>query len=151
MCSSSFSHFTSPYCSDSESSEDKPKKRRSKLKKRSRSYSEVTVKNVIRGMTRKNLHDGIKKMLTEHRTTLLCDDWGLINEECRDDILGDLEANHKTKAANRLIDYFHDNHTGEELLHFCDFLTEEAKDAGRNPQLLNLAKAIKKAVHDASL
>ena len=151
MCSSSFSHFTSPYCSDSESSEDKPKKRRSKLKKRSRSYSEVTVKNVIRGMTRKNLHDGIKKMLTEHRTNLLCDDWGLINEECRDGILGDLKANNKTKAADRLIDYFNDTHTGEELLHFCDFLTKEAKKAGQNPQLLKLAKSIKEAVHDASL
>ena len=108
------------------------------------------MRDVIRGMTRKKLHRGIKNMLTEHRTNLLYDDWGLINEECRDDILGDLKANNKTKAANRLVDYFHDNHTGEELLHFCDFLTKEAKDAGRNPQLLKLAKAIKEAVHDAS-
>ena len=107
------------------------------------------MRDVIRRMTRKNLHSGIKKMMTEHRTNLLCDDWELINEECRDDILGDLKANNKTKAANRLIDYFRDTHTGEELLHFCDFLTKEAKDAGRNSQLLKLAKAIKKAVHDA--
>ena len=150
----SFSHFTSPYCPDSsassESSEDKPKKRGSKSTKRSIFYSGVTVRDVIRRMTRKNLHNGIKKMLTEHRTNLLFDDWGLIDDECKDDILGDLKANNKTKAANRLIDYFHDNHTGEELLHFCDFLTEEANDAGRNPQLLKLPKAIKKAVHDAS-
>ena len=108
------------------------------------------MRDVIRGMTRKKLHSGIRKMLTEHRTNLLYDDWGLINEECRDNVLGDLGTNNKTKAANRLIDYFHDNHTGEELLRFCDFLTEEAKDAGRNPQLLKLAKAIKKAVRDAS-
>ena len=108
------------------------------------------MRDVIRGMTLKNLHSGIKNMLTEHRTNLLCDDWQLINEECRDDILGDLEANKKTKAADRLIDYFDNNHTGEELLLFCDFLTKEAKDAGRNPQLLKLAKSIKEAVYDVS-
>ena len=108
------------------------------------------MRDVIRSMTREKLHGGIKKMLTEHRTNLFYDDWGLINEECRDDILGDLKANNKTKAANSLIDYFDNNHTGEELLHFCDFLTKEAKKAGRNPQLLELAKAIKEAVHDAS-
>ena len=49
----------------------------------------------------------------------LFDDWGLINEECWHNILGDLGANNKTKSAHRLIDYFHDNHIGEELLHFC--------------------------------
>ena len=150
----SFSHFTSPCCPDSsassESSEDKTKKRGSKSTKRSTSYSEVTVRDVIQRLTRKNLHSGIKNMLTEHRTDLLCDDWGLINEECRDDILGDLEANKKTKAANRLIDYFRNTHSGKELLLFCDFLTTEAKDAGRNSQLLELAKAIKEAVYDAS-
>ena len=150
----SFSHFTSPYCSDfsasSESSEDKPKKRSSKSTKRSISYSEVTVRDVIRRMTREKLHSGIKKMLTEQRTILLCDDWGLIDDECKDDILGDLKANNKTKAADRLIDYFNNNHTGEELLHFCDFLTKEAKKAGQNPQLFKLAKAIKVAVYDAS-
>ena len=108
------------------------------------------MRDVIRGMTREKLHSGIKNMLMEHRTNLLCDDWELINEECRDDILGDLKANNKTKAADRLIDYFDNNHTGEELLHFCDFLTKEAKDGGRNPKLLKLAKSIKEAVHDVS-
>ena len=108
------------------------------------------MRDVIRGMTREKLHSGIKKMLTEHRTNLLYDDWGLINEDCRDDILGDLTANNKTKAADRLIDYFHDNHSGDELLHFCEFLTKEAKKAGRNSQLLKLANAIKEAVHDTS-
>ena len=108
------------------------------------------MRGVIQGMTHEKLHNGIKKMLTEHRTTLLYDDWGLINEEYRDDILGDLTAKSKTKAANRLIDYFDNNHTGEQLLLFCDFLTKEAKKAGQNPQLLKLAKAIKEAVHDAS-
>ena len=108
------------------------------------------MRDVIRGMTREKLHSGIKKMLTEHRTNLLCDDWELINEECRDDILGDLKANNKTKAADRLIDYFNNNHTGEELLLFCDLLTKEAKKAGRNTQLLKLANAIKEAVHIAS-
>ena len=109
------------------------------------------MRDVIRGMTREELHSGIKKMMTKHRTTLLYDDWGLINEECRDEILGNLRANHKTEAADTLIDYFDNNHTGEELLQFCDFLTKEAKKAGRNSQLLKLAKAIKEAVHDASL
>ena len=108
------------------------------------------MRGVIRGMTCEKLHSGIKKMMTKHRTNLLCDDWGLINEECRDDILGDLKANHKTEAADRLIDYFCDNHTGDELLHFCEFLTKEAKKAGRNSQLLKFANAIKEAVHDAS-
>ena len=108
------------------------------------------MRDVFRGMTCEKLHSGIKKMLTEQRTNLLYDDWGLINEKCRDDILGDLGANNKTKAANRLIDYFDNNHTGEELLHFCEFLTKEAKDEGRNPQLLKLAKAMKEAVYDAS-
>ena len=108
------------------------------------------MRDVIRGMTHKNLRDGIRRMVNEDRTKVLCDDWELINEVCRDDILGDLEANDKTKAANRLIDHFNNNHTGEELLLFCTFLTKEAKDAGRNPQLLKLAKAIKEAVYDAS-
>ena len=111
---------------------------------------ERQVSHHIQGMTRAKLHGGIKRMLTDHHINLLCDDWRLINEECRDDILGDLKANNKTKAANRLIDYLHDNHTGEELLHFRDFLMKEAKDAGRNTQLLKLAKSIKEAVHDAS-
>ena len=109
------------------------------------------MRDVIQGMTREKLHSGIKKMLTEQHTNLLYDDWELIDDECKDDILGDLGTNKKTKAANRLIDHFHDNHTGKELLHFCDFLTKEAKDAGRNSQLLKLAKAIKEAVYDASL
>ena len=69
-------------------------------------------------MKHKTLHTGVKKMLTEHRTGLLFDDWKLINEGCRDDILGDLEANNKTKSANRLIDYFDNSHTGEKLLLF---------------------------------
>ena len=107
------------------------------------------MRDVIRGMTHEKLHGGIKNMLTEQRTNLLYDDWELINEECRDDILGNLTANNKTKAANRLIDYFDNNHTGEELLHFCDFLTKVAKDAGRYPLLFKLAKDIKEAVHDA--
>ena len=143
----SFSHFTPPYCSEKQG---KPKKRGSKSTKRSISYSVVTVRDVIRRMTREKLHGGIKKMMTKHRTSLLCDDWGLINEECRDDILGDLKANNKTEAANRLIDYFCNNHSGDELLHFCEFLTKEAKKAGRNSQLLKLVNAIKEAVHDAS-
>ena len=137
----------SPYYSDSressESSEDE-------TTKKGRPYSEVTVREVIRRMTREKLHSGIKKMLTEHRTNLLCDDWEFINEECRDDILGDLKANRKTIAADRLINYFDNNHTGEELLLFCDFLTKAAKKAGRSPQLLKMVKAIKEAVYDAS-
>ena len=107
------------------------------------------MRDVIQGMTRKNIYSGIRRILNEDRTKVLFDDWELIDEDCRDDILGDLTANNKTKAANRLIDYFDNNHTGEELLHFCDFLTKEAKEAGRNPQLFKLAKAIKEAVYDA--
>ena len=57
-------------------------------------------------------------------------------------MLGHLQANRKFDAADRLIDYFKDNHTGEQLCDFCHFLTEQAKDADRNSQMCKLAKGI---------
>ena len=117
---------------------------------RRRPYSDVSVKDVIRCIKRETLHTGVKKMLTEHHTGLLFDDWELINEGCRDDILGHLQANRKVEAADRLIDYFKDNHTGEQLCDFCRFLTKLARDTGRNSQLHKLAKGIEDALDYAS-
>ena len=57
----SFSHFTPPYCSDpsasSASFESKTRKRGSKSTKRSRSYSEITVRDVIQGILTKEVKD----------------------------------------------------------------------------------------------
>ena len=115
-----------------------------------RSYTNVSVESVVRKITRKKLHDGIKRMLSEQRTHLLHDDWKLINESCRDSMLGLLGCKNYVKAANELIDYFKKTHTGEELLIFSKFMREEAEDDGRNQQLLNLAKSIEDAVYTAS-
>ena len=130
------------------------KKNRSKLAKskpnEKRSYSNVSVEFIVRKITRKKLHSGIKSMLSEHRTELLHDDGKLINESCKDSILGLLENRNYVKAANEFIDYFKKTHTGEELLIFSDFLRQEAEDDGRNQQLLNLAESIEDAVYSAS-
>ena len=134
------------------SSEFPAKKNQSKLSKRKR-YNKISYNNVpvvIKKLTRKKLRDAVKKMLNGQRIRDLCDDWELIDETCRDIILGLLEKGNKVEAADQLIDYFKDTHTGEELLIFTDFLKEEAGDGGRNQQLLNLAESIEEAVYSAS-
>ena len=90
-------------------------------------------------------------MLNRQRIRLLCDDWKLINQKCKNSILGYLKGNEIEEAADHLIDYFQKTHTGEELLMFARFLREEAKGDGRNTQLLNLAKSIEQAVHSLLL
>ena len=134
----------------SELSEKKNQSKSIKSKQnKKRSYSNVPVELVIRKITRKKLCGAVKKMLNGQRIRVLCDDWELINETCKDIILGLLEKRNNVEAADQLIDYFKETHTGEELLLFSDFLREEA-EGGRNPQLLNLAKSIEEAVYSAS-
>ena len=135
-------------------SEFSAKKNLSKLSKSKQNkkifYSNVPVEFVIKKLTRKKLCGAVKKMLNGQRIRVLCDDWGLVDETCRDIILGLLEKRNKVEAADQLIDYFKDTHTSKELLIFRNFLREEAGDGGRNPQLLKLAKSIEEAVYSAS-
>ena len=129
------------------------KENQSKLAKNKRnkkiSYSNVPVEFVIRKITRKKLCGAVKKMLNGQRIRVLCDDWELINETCKDIILGLLEKRNNAEAADQLIDYFKETHTGEELLLFSDFLRDEVEGDGRNQQLLNLAKSIEESVYSA--
>ena len=134
----------------SELSEQKNQSKSIKSKRSKKtSYSNVPVEYVIRKITRKKLCGAVKKMLNGQRIRVLCDDKELINETCKDIILGLLEKRNNVEAADQLIDYFKETHTGEELLLFSDFLREEAEDDGRNQQLLNLAKSIEEAVYSA--
>ena len=117
-----------------------------------RSYDNVSVNAVIRKITRKKLHGGIMGMLNGQRIRLLHDDWKLINQKCKNSILGYLEKrNEIEEAADQLIDYFQKTHAGKQLLMFTRFLREEAEDDGQNPQLLNLAKSIEQAVRSLLL
>ena len=116
-----------------------------------RCYDNVSVNAVIHKITRQKLHGAVGRMLNGHRIRLLHDDWKLINEKCKNIILGLEKNNDIDEAADQLIDYFQKTHTGEELLMFAHFLREEAKGDGRNTQLLNLAKSIEEAVYSASL
>jgi hypothetical protein len=100
-------------------------------------------------MTRQKLTEGVKKMLTDHCTHILCDDQHLINDDCRHRILALLANGHKIDAANQLIDYFRNNHDGSSLDKFCKFLICQAHQAGSSANMTNLSEEIRTAMESA--
>ena len=107
----------------------------------------MTREKLTRGVEK--LTRGVEKMLTKHRIQTLCDDVHLIDDECRNRILAMLNNGQKTDAADRLIDYFKNNHNGSSLVSFCDFLRSEAEGAGNAPNLLDFSKQIAEAMKKA--
>ena len=100
-------------------------------------------------MTRQKLTEGVKKMLTDNRTHILCDDQHLINDDCRHRILALLANGHNIDAANQLIDYFRNNHDGSSLDKFCKFLNCQAHQAGGSANMTKLSEEIRKAMESA--
>jgi hypothetical protein len=100
-------------------------------------------------MTRQKLTEGVKKMLTDHCTHILCDDQHLINDDCRHRILALLANGHKIDAANQLIDYFRNNHDGSSLDKFCKFLICQAHQAGGSANMTKLSEEIRTAMESA--
>ena len=100
-------------------------------------------------MTREKLTEGVKKMLTDNRTHILCDDQHLINDDCRHRILSLLASGHNIDAANQLIDYFRNNHDGSSLDKFCEFLNCQAHQAGSSASMTKLSEEIRNAMERA--
>ena len=85
-------------------------------------------------------------MLTKSRADTLEQHYKLIDFSCNAKIKSLLERGEPDEAATKLIEYFKKNHIDVDLLQFCEFLRDEAKEAGRGAVLLGLANWIERAV-----
>ena len=92
------------------------------------------------------LISNVKDILTDTLVHTLERQYKLIDSSCNAKIQSLLESGKPDKAATTLIEYFERNHSDVDLLRFCAFLRDEAKEAGRGAVLQGLANWIESAV-----
>ena len=110
------------------------------------SYSHVKAQDILKSFKLRILSKDIKDMLTILRLKIMKRDYSLIDSACNSSISANLNQGKQNEAATTLIEYFEKNHDGNALLRFCDFLRDEAEEAGEAPRLKNLADTIERAV-----
>ena len=108
-------------------------------------YSHIKAKEVIKSFKWRDITKDVKDMLTINRANLLERDYYLIDSNSSDAIIADLQKGDPVSAATTLIVYFEKNHKGNDLLRFCTFLEDEAKESGSSA-LKDLAVNIERAV-----
>ena len=112
------------------------------------SYSRVRAKDVIKSFKWRELRKDIEDMLTIPRVDTLEREYNLIDSTCNAKIEAQLDHGDPAAAASKLLKHFEKNHNGDDMLRFCEFLRDEAKEAGRSAVLEDLADRIEKSVKD---
>ena len=110
--------------------------------------SHVRAEKVLETLDWCELRKNIKDMLTESRAHTLKRQYNLIDSSCNAKIQSLLGRGEPDSAATKLIEYFEANHSDVDLLRFCEFLRDEAKEAGGSAVLEGLADKIERAVKD---
>ena len=110
------------------------------------SYKHVKAKDALGSLKWRELSNDIKDMLNKPRVDIMQRDYNLIDSACNSSIKTYLDKGDPYEAATTLIDYFEENHDGDALLKFCEFLRDEAKEAGEAPRLKDLVDKIERAV-----
>ena len=110
------------------------------------SYRHVKAKEVIESFRWRDLSKDIKDMLKKPRLMIMERDHKLIDSACTLSIKAYLDKGDPDEAATMFIDYFEKTHNGDALLKFCEFLRDEAKEAGDAARLIDLADKIERAV-----
>ena len=110
--------------------------------------SHVRAEIVLKTLNWHKLKKNVKDMLKKSRVDTLEQHYKLIDSSCKAKIKSLLERGEPDEAATELIDYFKRNHSDVDLLLFCEFLRDEAKEAGRSAVLEDLADWIERAVKD---
>ena len=87
-------------------------------------------------------------MLTISRADTLEREYNLIDSPCNAKIEAQLDRGDRAAAASKLLKYFDKNHNGDDMLQFCEFLRDEAKEAGGSAALEDLADKIERTVKD---
>ena len=114
------------------------------------SYGHVKAKDVLGFFKWRELSKDIKAMLKKPRLSIMERDYKLIDSACNLSIKAHLDQGNADEAATMFIDYFEKNHDGDALLRFCEFLREEAEEAGGVARLKDLADKIERAVKGSS-
>ena len=112
------------------------------------SYSHVRAEDVLQTFDWRELRKDVKDMLTKSRVYTLERQYKLIDSPCKAKIISDLERGDPNSATTTLIEYFEANHKGDGMLRFCEFLRDEAEEAGGSAVLEGLADGIERAVKD---
>ena len=110
--------------------------------------SRVRARDVLETLNWRELISNVKDMLTDTRVYTLERQYRLIDSSCNAKIQSLLVGGEPDKAAITLIKYFEVNHSGADLLRFCEFLRDEVKEAGMGAVLEDLADKIERAVKD---
>ena len=112
------------------------------------SYKHVKAKDALGSLKWRELSNDIKDMLNKRRVDNMQRgrEYNLIDSACSSSIKTYLTQGDPYEAATKLIDYFEENHDGDTLLKFCEFLRDEAKEAGEAPRLKDLADKVERAV-----
>ena len=108
-------------------------------------YSHIKAEDVINSFGWREITKDVKNMLTKTRAKILERDYFLIDHVSSAAIRADLEKGDPDSAATTLIEYFENNHNGNDLLRFCTFLNDEAEES-RSSALKNLALRIERTV-----
>ena len=111
-------------------------------------YSHIKAKDVINSFKWREITKDFKDMLTITRAKILERDSSLIDLASSDAIRAYLQKGDPDSAATTLIEYFEKNHNGDDLLKFCTFLEEEAKESGSSA-LKDLALRIERTVKNS--
>ena len=112
------------------------------------SYSQVGAKYVIKSFKWGELRKDIEDMLTKPRVDTLERGYNLIDSPCNARIEAQLMNGDPAAAATTLLKYFEKTHKGDGMLRFCEFLRDEAEEAGGSAVLEGLADRIERAVKD---
>ena len=110
------------------------------------SYRHVKAKDVLESFKWRELLKDIKDMLTIIRLKIMERDYKLIDSACNLSIKAALNQGNPDEATTAFIEYFEKNHDGDALLRFCEFLRDEAEEAGEAVRLKDLADKIERAV-----
>ena len=109
-------------------------------------HRRVKAKDIFKeSFTWRGLMSDVKAMLTHARVDVLERDYNLIDPASTGKIKTVLPSD-PVSAATTLLRYFEDNHDGDDLLRFCDFLRDESEEAGGSAALEGLAGRIERAV-----
>ena len=110
-----------------------------------KSYSHVRARDALQTFNWRELTRDVKDMLTKTRVYTLERQYKLIDSSCNATIKTDLVKD-PNSATTTLIEYFEANHNGDGMLRFCEFLRDEAEEAGGSAVLEGLADRIERAV-----
>ena len=110
------------------------------------SYRHVKAEDVLKSFKWRDLSKDIKDMLTINRLMIMERDHNLIDSACNSSIAAALNQGNPDEAPIAFMKYFEKNHDGDALLKFCEFLRDEAKEAGEAARLKDLADKIERAV-----